>query len=84
MSPAASFHDLVRNEGVEDIYLLGKSYHALKISHYREGFNGNNYRSVSTVWKDIPTGMTIYGTYNHIAGQPEIDDPLLPTEIVSP
>ena len=75
------WHDLVRNEGVEDIMLLGKPYHALKISHYREGFDGNNYRSVSTIWKDIPTGMLIYGTYQHISGRPVIDDPLIPVSI---
>jgi hypothetical protein len=75
------YHDLVRNEGVEDIWLLNKPYHALKISHYREGTNGNNYRSVSTVWKDIPTGMLIYGTYQHISGTPVIDDPLIPNLI---
>jgi hypothetical protein len=82
MAPGLQWHDLVRNEGVEDIALLGKAYHALKISHYREGFDGNNYRSVSTIWKDIPTGMLIYGTYQHISGQPEIDDPLIPTAII--
>ena len=81
VAPDRHYHDLVRNEGVEDIYLLGQTYHALKISHYREGFDGNGYRSVSTVWKDIPSGMLIYGTYHHIAGAPEIDDPLLPTAI---
>ncbi len=81
MGPGLHFHDLVRNEGVEDITLLGRSYHALKISHYREGFDDNGYRSVSTLWKDIPTGMLVYGTYQHIAGAPEIDDPLLPTAI---
>ena len=78
------YHDLIRNEGVEDIYLLGKQYHALKLSHYREGYDGNSYRSVSTVWKDIPTGMLIFGTYQHIAGAPEIDDPLIPAAIVAP
>ena len=83
MGPGMHFHDLMRNEGVEDIWLLGRSYHALKISHYREGFDGNDYRSVSTVWKDIPTGMLIYGTYNHISGRPELDDPLIPTAIVA-
>jgi hypothetical protein len=75
------YYDLIRNEGVEDIWLLNKPYHALKISHYREGANGNNYRSVSTVWKDIPTGMLIYGTYQHISGTPVIDDPLIPNVI---
>jgi hypothetical protein len=82
MMPGVQWHDLVRNEGIEDISLLGKVYHALKISHYREGFDGNTYRSVSTIWKDIPTGMLLYGTYQHIAGRPEIDDPLLPTAII--
>ena len=81
MASGLQWHDLIRNEGVEDLDLLGHAYHALKISHYREGFDGNNYRSVSTIWKDIPTGMLIYGTYQHISGRPEIDDPLLPTAI---
>ena len=84
MLPGLQWHDLVRNEGVEDIALLGRTYHALKISHYREGFDGNNYRSVSTIWKDIPTGVLIYGTYQHISGRPELDDPLIPTAIVLP
>ncbi len=81
VAPGRHYHDLMRNEGIEDISLLGQTYHALKISHYREGFDGNAYRSVSTAWKDIPTGMLIYGTYQHIAGAPEIDDPILPTAI---
>ncbi len=84
MGRGRRYHDLLRNEGVEDILLLGHAYRALKISHYREGFDGNDYRSVSTVWKDIPTGLLIYGTYQHIAGRPEIDDPLIPTAIVTP
>ena len=83
MGHGAQYHDLVRNEGVEDILLLGTAYHALKISHYREGIDPNNYRSVSTIWKDIPTGVLIYGTYDHISGRPEIDDPLIPTKIVA-
>ncbi len=82
MMPGSQWHDLIRNEGVEDISLLGTTYHALKISHYREGFDGNTYRSVSTVWKDIPTGMILYATYNHIAGRPELDGPLTPAAII--
>ncbi len=81
MAPGYDFYDLMRNEGVEDIELLGKTYRALKISHYREGTAGNGYRSVSTVWKDIPSGMLVYATYDHIAGRPELDDPLIPTAI---
>lgn len=36
MMPGAQWHDLIRNEGVENISLLRKTYHAVKISHYRE------------------------------------------------
>lgn len=81
MMPGLQFHDLMRNEGIEEINLLGKVYRAIKISHYREGFDGNTYRSVSTIWKDIGSGMLIYGTYQHISGRPELDDPLIPTRI---
>ena len=81
MAPGSQWHDLIRNEGIEDINLLGTVYHALKLSHYREGFEGNTYRSVSTVWKDIPTGIILYATYNHIAGRPELDGSLIPTAI---
>ena len=81
MAPGYHYHDLIRNEGVEDIKLLGNTYRAIKLAHYREGFGGNTYRSVSTVWKDLPTGLLIYGTYQHISGAPVIDDPLIPTRI---
>ena len=81
MLPGMQWHDLIRNEGIEDINLLGKTYHAVKLSHYREGFDDNGYRSVSTVWKDIPTGMILYGTYNHMAGRPELDGSLTPAKI---
>jgi hypothetical protein len=83
MLPGSQWHDLIRNEGIEDINLLGKIYHAVKISHYREGFEGNIYRSVSTVWKDIPTGTILYGTYNHMAGRPELDGSLTPRAIIT-
>ncbi len=83
MAPGYEYHDLLRHEGVETIPLLGRTYRALKLSHYREGFNGNTYRSVSTIWKDIPTGLLLYGTYQHISGAPVVDDPLIPTRIVA-
>lgn len=82
MGPGLHFHDLIRNEGIEDIRLLGTTYRALKLSHYREGFDGNTYRSVATVWKDMASGMILYATYQHISGAPEIDDPLIPTRIL--
>ena len=81
VGPGMEFHDLIRNEGIEDIYLLNGQYRAIKLAHYREGFHGNIYRSVSTIWKDLGSGLLIYGTYQHIAGRPELDDPLIPTRI---
>ena len=79
----SQWHDLIRHDGIEEIRLLGTTYRAMKIAHYREGYDGNTYRSVSTLWKDVATGLPIYGTYQHIAGAPEIDDPLIPTRIVT-
>jgi hypothetical protein len=81
MSPTFSFHDVMRNDGVESIRLLGHTFQALKISHYREGAEGNIYRSVTTGWKDLATGMLLYVTYQHIAGSPEIGVPVLPAAI---
>lgn len=78
----AEWHDLIRNDGVEEISLLGKTYRAVKLAHYREGYNGNTYRSVATLWVDLLTGLPVYGTYQHIAGRPELDSPLIPTAIV--
>jgi len=81
VSQTFSFHDVMRNDGVESIRLLGRTYQALKLSHYREGAEGNIYRSVTTGWKDLATGMLLYVTYQHIAGAPEVDVPLLPAAI---
>ena len=82
VAPGYAYHDLIRNEGVEHIRLLGHAYEAIKLAHYREGADGNSYRSVSTIWKDLPTGLLIYGTYQHISGAPVVDDPLIPTAII--
>lgn len=82
MAPGYEYHEVLRNEGVEDIRLLNQQYRAIKLSHYREGMNGNIYRSVTTGWKDLASGMMIYVTYQHIAGAPVIEVPLVPTAIV--
>lgn len=81
-TPEIKWHDLIRHDGVEEIKLLGKVWKAVKLAHYREGFDGNTYRSVSTLWIDLATGLPIYGTYNHIAGAPELDGQLIPAVIV--
>ena len=83
MAPGLAFHDILRNEGIENLSLLGRAYRTLKISHYREGILPNTYRSVVTGWKDLGSGMMVYVTYQHISGAPEINTPLDPTAIVS-
>ena len=80
--PFAAWHDLIRHDGIEEIRLLDKTYTALKLSHYREGFEGNSYRSNSTVWIDIASGLPLYATYQHISGTPDLDGTLVPTAIV--
>ena len=82
MAPGLAFHDILRDDGVEDIRLLGTVHRAVKISHYREGMEGDTYRSLTTGWKDLASGMLLYVTYQHIAGTPELYVPLLPTAIV--
>jgi hypothetical protein len=82
LSPAFPFRDVLRNDGVESIRLLGRTFKALKISHCRKGAEGNVYRSVTTGWKDLATGMLVYVTYPHIAGQTHSacpKQPLAPT-----
>lgn len=81
-APGSAWHDLIRHEGIEEINLNGTVYKALKLAHYREGYDGNTYRSVSTVWKDLATGMLVYITYQHIAGRPALENVLIPTAIV--
>ena len=83
-APGANWHDLLRNEGVEDINLLGHTFHAVKISHYREGMEDNIYRSVTTVWKDIATGALLFTTYDHIAGRPALEQAFIPVRISLP
>ena len=83
MSPTFSFHDVLRNDGIETIRLVGRTFQALKISHYREGAEGNIYRSVTTGWKDMVSGMLLYVTYQHISGAPEVRVPVLPAAIAA-
>ena len=39
--PRHEHREVMRNEGVEDIPLLGRTFRATKISRYREGAEGN-------------------------------------------
>jgi len=83
ISAERTYYDILRNEGIEDLRLLGRVYHTVKISHYREGTPPNTYRSVVTGWKDIDTGMLVYVTYQHISGAPETETPLDPTALTA-
>jgi hypothetical protein len=77
--PGLQWHEILRNDGMEDLHVAGGVHPAMKLSHYREGFDGNDYRAVATVWKDLRTGMIIYLRYFHISGVPEREawDPTL-------
>lgn len=83
-APGLQWHEVIRNDGIETLHVAGQTRPALKLSHYREGFEGNTYRSVVTVWKDMETGMTIYVNYRHIAGAPEVGIAWDPSAIVAP
>ena len=84
MSADRTYYDVLRNEGLEDIWLANRMFHTVKVSHYREGAPPNTYRSVVTGWKDVNTGMVVFVTYQHISGAPETETPMDPTLIVPP
>lgn len=70
-APGLSWHETIRNEGFETVTLAGAVRHTMKVSHEREGFDGNTYHSIVTQWKDMETNMTVYQTYTHLSGRPE-------------
>ncbi len=84
MAPGAQWHDVLRNEGMEMLNVFGQVRATLKIAHYREGFEGNSYRSVTTGWKDMRSGAMIYVTYRHISGRPEAGTAWDATGLVEP
>jgi hypothetical protein len=69
--PGYSWHETIRNDGFEELNVAGAVHRTMKMTHEREGFDGNTYHSVITQWKDVETGMTIYTNYIHLAGAPE-------------
>lgn len=70
-APGYAWHETLRHDGFEDLRVLGTVFHTMKVSHEREGFDGNTYHSIITSWRDIETGMTVYRNYIHIGGHPE-------------
>ncbi len=75
------WHDLLRNDGLEEITLAGQTWRAIRIAHYREGIPPTPDRSLVMSWKDVDTGIVIYATHQHIAGRPDLEAPLIPTAI---
>ena len=69
--PGYAWHEIIRNDGFENLNVAGSVRRTMKVTHEREGFDGNSYHSVITLWKDVDTGMTIYTNYIHLAGAPE-------------
>ena len=69
--PGLQWHETLRNDGPEDLRVLDHTYRTIRYVHEREGFDGNTYHSIITQWKDVETGMSVYQTYQHIAGHPE-------------
>jgi hypothetical protein len=82
VGPGYAWHETIRNEGFEDLNVAGRRRRTMKLAHEREGFDGNTYHSVITIWKDVETGMSIYQNYRHIAGRPEIGQAWDPRSIV--
>jgi hypothetical protein len=66
--PGLQWHGTIRNEGIETVTVAGRDLRALRLSHEREGFDGNGYHSVITVWKELRTGMYLKVEHRHIAG----------------
>jgi hypothetical protein len=84
MAPGLQWHDVIRNEGLEELNVFGQRRPTVKIAHYREGYGGNTYRSVTTGWKDLQSGAVIYVTYRHISGRPEAGTAWDATGLVEP
>ena len=70
-APGYAWHETIRNDGFEDLNIAGARRRTMKVTHEREGFDGNTYHSIITQWKDVATNMTVYQNYIHIAGRPE-------------
>ncbi len=70
-APGFAWHETIRHDGFEDLNMAGAVRRTMKVTHEREGFDGNTYHSIITQWKDMQTNMTVYQNYIHISGKPE-------------
>ncbi len=70
-APGFAWHETIRHDGYENLNMAGAVRRTMKVTHVREGFDGNSYHSIITQWKDLATNMTIYQNYIHVSGKPE-------------
>jgi hypothetical protein len=56
---------------MELLHALDGYYPAVKLTHEREGLDGNVHRSVVTQRPDLRAGMVAYQNYQRISGRPE-------------
>ena len=67
--PGLQYIDTFVNEGIEPITVNGRRFEALRLAHEREGIEGNTYHSIITVWRDVPTGISLKVVEHQISGQ---------------
>ena len=67
--PGLQWTDSLVNEGRESLTIDGQAYQTLKLSHERNGIEGNTYHSIITSWRDIATGVTLKVVETQISGQ---------------
>ncbi len=67
--PGWQWIDSFINEGIEPMTVDGRTYRVLRISHERNGIEGNTYHSIITSWRDVATGVTLKTVENQISGQ---------------
>lgn len=67
--PGLQWNDVFVNEGREPLNVGDRVYQTLRMSHEREGIEGNTYHSVITNWRDVRTGVILKVVENQISGQ---------------
>ena len=67
--PGLQWSDVFVNEGRESLTVDGHVYRTLRMSHERDGIEGNTYHSIITNWRDVRTGVILKVFENQISGQ---------------
>ena len=67
--PGWQWKDSLVNEGREPLTIDGRTYQTLRMSHERNGIEGNTYHSIITSWRDVATGVSLKVIETQISGQ---------------